>query len=132
MYRLDTFRISHKPYAVDLNSLKLKQDGERYDGAPMYTGTVNAVWYRRRSGVTVACIGHLWDIQSGDAPKDATEFLARHDDGRYGGTCCGRWDGAGYWGAQMPAVIEEHLAVLRPMLEAYPAVPAGYDGWWKF
>lgn len=132
MIREDKFVISRRPYAVDLDSLHHKQYGECHDGAPMYTATVNAVWFRRRNRRTIACIGHLWDIQSGDAPKDAAEFLARHDDGRYGGDCHGRWDGERYWGAQKPHTIEEHLAVLRPMLTSYPAVPPGFDGWWRF
>jgi hypothetical protein len=29
-------------------------------------------------------------------------------------------------------LIEEHLALLRPMLENFPAVLAGFDGWWTF
>lgn len=35
-------------------------------------------------------------------------------------------------GAQQPDVTEEHLALLRPMLANYPAVPDGYSGWWRF
>ncbi|WP_431781753.1 hypothetical protein [Streptomyces chumphonensis] len=132
MIREDRFVISRRPYAVDLDSLHLTQDGERYDGAPIYTVTLAAVWFRRRNKLTVACVGHLRDIQSGDAPADAAEFLARHDDGRYGGDCHGRWDGTGYWGAQEPEVIEQHLALLRPMLANFPAIPPGYDGWWRF
>jgi hypothetical protein len=127
MIREDRFLISHRPYAIDLDSLRV--------GDPSQSGChwamVNAVWFRRRQGVTVACIGTLRDLQDA-APKDAAEFLARHDDGRYGGDCNGRWDGEHYWGAQKPDVIEEHLALLRPMLANYPNVPAGYDGWWRF
>jgi hypothetical protein len=65
-------------------------------------------------------------------PADAHEFLTQHTDGRYGGDCEGRWDGERYWGAQEPAVIEQHLALLRPMLANYPNIPDGYDGWWRF
>lgn len=113
--------MSHRPYAVDLSSLRVDHSRARLD----------AVWFRRRHGVTAACIGHLWDYQR-PAPKDAAEFLERHDDGRYGGNCEGRWDGARYWGAQEPAVIEAHLALLRPMLADLPNVPDSYDGWWTF
>ncbi|WP_228981442.1 hypothetical protein [Streptomyces sp. DH12] len=122
MIRDDRFLISRRPYAVDLTSLHTQAPSR---------ARINAVWYRRRNGSTVACIGHLWDIQR-PLPTSAAEFLARHDDGRYGGRCEGRWDGAWYWGAQEPAVMEQHLEVLRPMLAAYPAVPPGYDGWWRF
>lgn len=122
MIRDTRFLISRKPYAVDLTSLHTDSESTAY---------LDAVWFRRRNGLTVACIGHLWDIQN-PLPKDAAEFLARHDDGRYGGTCEGRWDGERYWGAQAPELIDAHLALLRPMLANYPAIPPGYDGWWTF
>jgi hypothetical protein len=129
--RADKFLISKRLYAVDLASLTVEPDGERYDGTPMATCRLGAVWFRRTSGVTRACIGTLWNIQA-PPPADVAEFLAAHDDGRYGGDCDGRWDGENYWGAQKPETIEQHLAILRPMLAAYPAIPPGYDGWWRF
>ena len=122
MFREDRFILSHRPYAIAPSSLHTDNK---------HTATVNAVWYRRRNGLTIACIGYLWDIQN-PAPQDAAEFLARHTDGRYGGKCRGRWDGKRYWGAQDPEVIAAHLELLRPMLADYPTVPAGYDGWWRF
>ncbi|MFF1957999.1 hypothetical protein ACFVWX_13535 [Streptomyces sp. NPDC058220] len=121
MIHEDRFLISCRPYAIDLTSLHNTE----------HKSTVNAVWFRRKQGVTAACLGTLWDIQR-PAPADAGEFLTRHDDGRYGGDCDGRWDGENYWGAQRPNVIEEHLTLLRPMLANYPAIPPGYDGWWRF
>ncbi|WP_280320112.1 hypothetical protein [Nocardia wallacei] len=114
--------MSHRLYAVDLYGLWEKWDDHFRLGA---------VWYRRRRGVTVACIGELWDSQR-PGPRDAIEFLERHTDGRYGGDCLGRWDGERYWGAQEPEVMAEHLAILRPMVDSYPTIPAGYDGWWTF
>jgi hypothetical protein len=128
--REDRFLISRRPYAVALSSLRTEEH-DRQGGGHYYTGRINAVWYRRRRGVTVACVGTLWDFQD-DLPADGLEFLARHDDGRYGGDCEGRWDGENYWGAQKPTEIEAHIAVLRPMLAAYPMIPSGYDGWWRF
>lgn len=127
MIREDRFLISRRLYAVDLTSFRLREDTK----TGWFGGRITAVWFRRRRGVTVACVGTLWDYQK-PAPADALEFLARHDDGRYGGNCLGRWDGENYWGAQVPDVIERHLALLRPMLANYPAIPDGYDGWWRF
>ncbi|MFI7278547.1 hypothetical protein [Streptomyces sp. NPDC049879] len=129
MIRTQQFRISRRPYAVDLDGLTLEQ---RSGPAGPYWGRIPAVWFRRRTGgVTVACLGYLWALQT-VRPETATEFLVAHTDGRYGGDCEGRWDGQLYWGAQEPETAARHLAFLRPMLDAFPVVPDGYDGWWSF
>jgi hypothetical protein len=121
------FLISRKPFAVDLDSFRIKF----YEAGKSGLASVDAVWFRRRRGVTVACIGslHTWEREE---PASATAFLEAYTDGRYGGDCVGRWDGSSYWGNVPLAVQEQHLAVLRPMLANFPAVPAGYDGWWTF
>jgi hypothetical protein len=121
--REDRFVLSHRPYAVNLGTLATSA---MYD-----TCTIEAVWFRRKSGVTAACVGILRTLLR-PAPVTAVEFLERHDDGRHGGDCEGRWDGERYWGAQAPALIDNHLALLRPMLANYPEIPDGYDGWWTF
>lgn len=132
MIRDAKFLISRRPYAVDLGSLRgaVKTTGPGATARTYYDGRINAVWYRRRRGVTVACIGTLWDLQ--DEQPAAVQFLERHTDGRYGGNCDGRWDSQSYWGNGTLAEQEHHLAILRPMLADYPAVPDGYDGWWRF
>lgn len=134
MIRDDRFRISHRPYALDLTTLT-GDHHQRWDGL-VYRGVVRALWYRRTGGVTRACIGplQLWADHLTE-PLDTTDpraILSADLDGRYGGDCQGRWDGERYWGAQKPNVIAEHLAVLRPMLDRFPVIPAGYDGWWRF
>lgn len=133
MNRETRFLISRKPYAVDLTSLRLQEHTRprQHGGGNYYSARIDAVWFRRRKGVTVACIGDLWDFQD-ERPADGTAFLAAHDDGRYGGDTHGRWDGDSYWGNVTLAQQEQHLAVLRPMLANYPAIPKGYDGWWTF
>lgn len=130
MIRDDRFLISRKPYAVDLGSLRADEPRSAHDGSLYVRATLDAVWFRRRRGVTVACIGQLWDHQA--PPADAAQFLAQHTDGRYGGNCFGRWDGKGYWGDSDLEIMAVNLAVLRPMLANYPAVPDGYSAWWRF
>lgn len=123
MRREDTFVQSHAPYAVAVNGLSIE--------VPDRMSMVRAVWFRRRKGVTVACVGYLWDhLRPG--PASVAEFLARSTDGRYGGTCEGRWDGERYWGVQTPKIIGEHLELLRPMLANFPEVPPGYEGWYTY
>ena len=121
MIREDRFVQSHRPYAVDLGSLAVR-DGNYC--------TLNAAWFRRRKGVTVACLGCLWDVQR-STPESAADFLAMHDDGRYGGDCRSRWDGQRFWSAvQDPNVQAADLALLKPMLAAYPQIPDGFSGRW--
>lgn len=136
MIREDTFVQSHRPYAVDLASLRMEEPRE----SGWVSCRITAVWFRRRSVgwgpekhlVTAACVGELWDSQR-PGPSDAAEFLARHDDGRYGGDCRSRWDGERFWSAiQDPGVQAADLELLKPMLDGYPACPAGYSGWWIF
>lgn len=129
MIREDRFLISRKPYAVDLSSFALSY---RTPGSAWARYEVAAVWFRRRRGETVACAGYLDALIDDPAPLSSEEFLRRYTDGRYGGTCWGRWDGESYWGNVTLEQQEQHLAVLRPMLAAYPDIPAGYDGWWRF
>lgn len=122
MRREETFVQSHRPYAIDLASLRTDEHG---------LSEMTAVWFRRRRGLTVACIGRLWDFQR-PRPADAAQFLKQHDDGRYGGDCTGRWDGSRYWGQQEPELAAADLNLLRPMLANFPAIPPGFDGWWTF
>lgn len=134
MIREDRFLISRRPYAVDLATVTGKQQ-ERGDRIA-FSGSVNAVWFSRQAGVTRACIGSLmlWQHYLPERLNldDPHEVLSADFDGRYGGDCEGRWDGTNYWGAQKPDTIAEHLALLRPMLANYPALPDGWDGWWRF
>lgn len=100
MQRESDFLISRKPYAVDLKSLRLTTKNGA-DGRPYYSGRINAVWFRRKGGVTSAHVGTLWDSQH-EQPANGQQFLASHQDGRYAGDCDGRWDGERYWGASTP------------------------------
>lgn len=144
MRREDRFVQSHRPYAAALSTLAGRQHPLGHTEHWAYSGSVRAVWYRRRRGhsgigemATVACVGtlKLWP-HSLKAPLDLTEptaVLSADLDGRYGGDCESRWDGASFWSAvQDPAVQAAHLEMLRPMLAGYPACPDPYSGWWAF
>ena len=128
MRREQRFVLSHRPYAVALASYSVEAG---HAGTGSGWCRINAVWFRRRDGRTLACVGELRTTMR-PIPRDAQDFLVNFTDGRYGGACKGRWDGNRYWGAQEPDVIDQHLELLKPMLEGYPAAPAGWDGWWTF
>lgn len=134
MHREDRFLISRKPYAIELTTVTGKQH-ERGDRIA-FSGTANALWFRRKAGVTYACTGSLM-LFSHYLPDrlpldDPHAILAADLDGRYGGNAHGRWDGTRYWGAQEPLQMALDLTVLEPMLANYPAIPDGHDGWWTF
>lgn len=123
MKREDKFVGSHLPYAVALDDPRTRLS----EGISQ----VHAVWFRRKRGNIVACTGYLWDHLN-PGPTSVAEFLARSTDGRYGGTCEGRWDGRNYWGAQDAKIIGEHLTFLSAMLNNFPEVPPGYEGWYTY
>ena len=131
MIRTAKFLVSRPMYAVDLSSWQITSESTGVGGLSAHA-TVSAVWFRRRAGVTAACAGLLWDIQR-PVPATVAQFLDQHDDGRYGGQCKARWDGRGLWSdSEEPEARDAHLALLRPMLENYPEIPDGFDGWWRF
>lgn len=139
MIREDKFLQSHAPYAVDLATLTVA--GPSIPGKPHVWAQVDAVWFRRRparsralrgENVTVACAGKLRDLQDSE-PASALAFLAAHADGRYGGRCLARWDGFNLWAPEMGE--DERAAyfnLLVPMLDDFPGIPPGLDGWWTF
>lgn len=128
MIREESFVLSHRPYAVELDTFTPGADDEDAPGG----SAIDTVWFRRYKGVTSAYIGYLWSIQH-PRPADAAVFLARYGgDREHGYVCRGRWDGARYRGSSDPDVAAAHLEILRPMLENYPACPNSYCGWWRF
>lgn len=134
MRREEKFLISHKPFAIDLSTVRLEVT-ER-DGVYWLSGGCQAVWYRRKNGTTYACLGSLslWAQWLREKPdlSGPEAMLGNSLDSRYGGDPAGRWDGERYWGSQKPFEQALHLTLLEPMIEDYPVIPAGYDGWWAF
>jgi hypothetical protein len=123
MIRAISFRVSDKPFAVDLSSYRLDSG----HGA----GEVDAAWFRRRKGILVACAGMLRNYQL-SVPETAEGFLAAYTNSAYGGDCKARWDGTNLWSLADEAERERYKRLLVPMLAAYPEVPEGYSGWYVF
>lgn len=129
MIKSDRFLISQSPYAVDPGSLRT-HPGHRPDYGYAH---VSAVWFRRVKGVLRACAGELRS-EALDTPLPATALEAAplFRDGRYGGDCRARWDGATLWCLEDEETRARYKDILVPMLANFPAVPPGYDGWWRF
>lgn len=120
MIRDDRFVLSRKQHALKLDSYRERYRWPReHDGGETVVMRVDAVWYRRKRGVTYACIGFLSDLTD-PPPATVEEFLAGYTEDLAGPVCEGRWDGTRYWGAQEPELIEAHLAILRPMMDDFP------------
>jgi hypothetical protein len=126
MIKAAKFRISDKPYAVDLETYR-----------PEGSGAISAVWFRRRREAyngplrTVACAGELRGCLVPDL-STVESFLVTFTDGRYGGDCMARWDGTNLWSLADESARARYKKILVPMLANYPEVPPSYDGWWVF
>lgn len=138
MQRSDRFLISKQPYAVNLTTYNTREEYARYASSkkvadkPTYWMTVEAVWFRRKSGALSAHYGRLWDVSS-TKPESVTSWLEGLTDGRYGGSCVARWNGQDMWAPEVDWDRQVQLQkVLAQMLDGYPAVPEGYEGWWTF
>lgn len=134
MHRENAFVLSHAQYAVDLGSLRpaYAEYVDEHDWA-RESWMVDVVSFRRAKGVTRACAGTISDRQD-VTPLTGAEFLSRIDGlNRVGVTPTARWDGSSFWCAgQDPEENDRYLALLKPMLENFPALPGGYSGWWRF
>jgi hypothetical protein len=139
--KLEKFQISKAPYAILHDTFNVNERWATYtqpDGSsrrgetPYYSMTVEAIWFRRKSGVLTAHVGHLWDSSS-DRPADLMAWIENDWDGRYGGNCRARWDGENLWapGLSWDAAAEVH-DILAAALANFPEVPEGFDGWWTY
>lgn len=129
---------SHRPYAVDLDSMEIEHHPAKDDGkwrsVEFWYVTVEAVWFRGRKAAPVAVAGNLWGHVHAE-PRDGHHVLELLDDGRYGGNAHARWDGENLWAPMMPfAEANEYLDILKPMLDAFPEHPGEpYDpSWWVY
>lgn len=155
MIRESRFVLSRKQVAVYPPSFR-QLDARTYPGNPGNTFNeyaINAVWYRRRKGATVASWGTVRrTLGANVVAADWQDYLTRAADGRYGPECLVRWDGRTTWADSMVSLHEVTGVVdqfLRPLL-AHPVdarthlgvdpatglpnglVLPGWDGWWRW
>ncbi len=140
MIRARRFAVSRPMYAFNPTTFRDGPGGadHRYGGCR----EVDAVWFRRKNGRTLAATGTYtlslgWG-RNGDRlegpPEDTYEaWVAAHGDNRYGGDHLASWDGEALLctpPAVTPELAARRVKFLAAMFTAYPAIPAGYDGWW--
>jgi hypothetical protein len=128
--------LSHDQFALDLREMFTQT---RESGSVICR--VDAVWFRRRKRVLQACAGSLraWfgpNYADGREPLDAAQFaqMADRRNAWASADCQARWDGETFWAQppMHPDFQRGYLELLEPMLAGFPAVPHGYDGWWRF
>jgi hypothetical protein len=119
------------PYALLPSSFKLSDVNVRADGSEYWHGYVGAIWFKKRNSRLYVTIGTLSHGGSND-PKDYDDFVARWDDGRYGGSPIAQWDGEKLW---TPAPVTKweadmYVDTLTPLHNHFPYLPVDYDGWY--
>lgn len=130
----NTFNFSAFFYAVDFSSPFMKNVSSRPND-PSYRIQYPAVWFKRKNGFAAVVKGFLWsyvrNIDVTDVAAVEAEFKASFD-GRYGGNAEFRWDGVNMWAPEQDftttAATQQEL---DQYLNAFPAIPAGYTGWYS-
>lgn len=141
MKKQNRFSLSKTLYAVDLSTLLRTQVGNvQSTGKPIYRYEIQAAWFKRRKRLDTSNVGYLSTVSTDfylhvEDEQQVKRFLSETIvDSRYGGRCRSRWDGSRLWSD--PSLDrkdqEIDLKFLDSMLDRYPEIPAGYDGWWSF
>lgn len=140
LIKSDKFYKSKIQFAVDMSSLKLKEHRSQWtqpDGSIKvadkinYYGTIRVVYFKKKDGVLSACEGVLWDW-CGEKKLTAEEFLKRVSTKVYGPNCSAKWDGKNLWGQSEIDSILYYRDFLEPILNNYPELPKGYEGWYEW
>lgn len=140
--RLDKFVISKKPYAIDRDSFEVNLASTSGASDPqlvMWKYKIQAIWFRKRSNGRLAAfsgtLSSLSTNRNGGTEWSLEDFIAKFDEARYGGDPWGCWDGKGAWWSKTAAddyeLQQELLSEYKSMLENYPNIPDGYDGWYQ-
>lgn len=128
MYKVnpEDFKPSKRFYAVLPSTLYCRSVSSSPD-RKLFKITIDACWYRLKSGVISAHVGELWDFQY-EVPQDHVQFC------RHGGECRSRIDEfQNFWSSSQDLdTISDDSEFLDWMRIHYPSIPDGWDGWWRF
>lgn len=116
----DTFSHNKFFYAIDFSSIHLDDGITR----------VNAVWFKEtKEGIRSVSQGTIWNAQNGNL--NVQKFIEAFRSS-YGGSTEIKWDGKKVWAPRMDyEIVNQRLALLKPMLENFPAIPDQYEGWFS-
>jgi hypothetical protein len=122
MERAPKFTVSGNLYAVNPATFTRTARGKCL---------IDAVWYRRKEGVTYASIGRLWDFSGVESWRSFVDGIRTRI---YGPSSLARFGPDGLWTPQAVTAVEAArlTLLLSPMLTDVPTIPDGYDGWWRF
>lgn len=132
-----TFAPSKKPYAIDWSTFETRESVSRFaDGREVahHIPRVRALWVGRKHGTTYVSEGWLVGrLLDRDQSATIGSFMTNFDP-RYGGDCEARWNGHDLWTQTQKWTIDWVVAQskrLDEVLQNLPALPAGYDGWYR-
>ncbi len=135
MKRLDKFKASARPYALDPASFRPVGEPSEYhrpdkEGKSFQRYVVNAIWFKRKEGVRFAMYGTLGQNLDTEPQPAYDDFVAQYQYGRYGGNALARWaPERGLWTPGGTLKGAEIVDLLDAALKNYPNLPVGYDGW---
>lgn len=123
----DKFSAAEFFYAIDFSTIQIQPGYENHG-----TGTVDAIWFKKKNGVIAACYGTLRASGTAARPLHNEADFMFHYDGRYGGNTMYKWDGTEMWGSNnnFLELVEAHK-FLDPIRNGFPNIPDGYTGWYS-
>lgn len=134
MKRLDKYKASAAPYALNPATFRAVGASNEYHrpdkaGESFQRYVVDAIWFKRRNGLRCVVSGTLSQNLDTEPQPAYDDFVAQFQYGRYGGNALARWDGTLLWTPAGVLAGDYLINFLDPILEDYPNLPVGYDGW---
>lgn len=134
----DRYTASAFFYAFNLNKVKLSHHGPVRNSDDTLTGmSFPAVWFKRKNGEVFVSAGYLSHTVRHPTThtlttEEAIEHFMENYDPRYGGTVEMKWDGEVMWAPETRWTdVVKYQAILARILDGFPNIPEGFDGWYS-
>jgi hypothetical protein len=122
------FFISKKLFALNPTSF-VSTDHPNNHPNVRFVNRVEAVWFRRKDGVIAAHLGSFSSFSKTVLSFEEFKNTIGPMEARYGPTVKAKWDGQNLWGVTDFVEQNRIVAYLDPILQNYPEVPKGLEGW---